>query len=151
MTTYRDNTPNEEALVDIENEDYIEDDSDDIEFLEKHNLENLSRTLKEPMADHGYDTRVPPTSSQTVLFVIWCAILIVSCIWWGFNFNMLENRLIKQEQFLKSLNYRHLYIQADLIQHEKFSTIQNKAERFGLNLELSTVPPYELHISEKTK
>lgn len=100
-------------------------------------------------ANNRLKTDRKPLSSNYGCFFIYCLVLLVFIVGWGFSFNMNEIKLIKLEQFLKELNYRYLYIEAELIEHERFNTIQQKVEHYGLNLELSTAPPYELTIPQE--
>lgn len=87
-----------------------------------------------------------PMYSNLWPFVLWCVVLLTMSVSWGFQLNMMESKVVKREQFLSTLKYRHLYIEAELIEHERFSSIQRKAQDFNLGLELSAAPPYEVFI-----
>lgn len=87
--------------------------------------------------------------NQYVWLVIYCLGLVVASISWGFYLDIAEVKVTQKEQHLSTLKYRHLYIQADLIKHERFSSIQKRAQDFGLNLQLSEAPPYEVFVPDE--
>lgn len=105
------------------------------------------------LTDENYDASGDnqernPLHSNLWPFVLWCVVLLTGSVGWGFQLNMIESKVAKREQFLSTLKYRYLYIQAELIEHERFSSIQRKSQDFNLGLELSSAPPYEVFIPE---
>lgn len=87
--------------------------------------------------------------SEIWLFVLFCAVTTVLVVSWGFHASMKEKEIVRREKFLTTLKYRYLYIKAELIEHERFSTVQRKAQDFGLGLELSSAPPFEVFVSKQ--
>ncbi|MDO4706828.1 MAG: FtsL-like putative cell division protein [Porphyromonadaceae bacterium] len=128
-----------------------------LEVIERERISQLDREGRAQrlrlLYDEDYDASGDngehnPLHSNLWYFVLWCIVLLAVSVSWGFHVNMVENRVVKREQFLSTLKYRHLYIKAELIEHERFSSIQKRAQDFNLELELSSVPPYEVSVPE---
>ncbi|WP_152568298.1 FtsL-like putative cell division protein [Porphyromonas sp. COT-290 OH3588] len=87
------------------------------------------------------------------LFGIFCIVLSLLAVFWGVYVPMVDRRVSKLEQELEDIRYKSLFTTAELIKHEQISTITQNIESFGLDLEPSTYPPYEIvnHSAQTSK
>lgn len=61
---------------------------------------------------------------------------------WKFYYNSNIRQLAETEEVLKDLRYRHLQSTAELIELEQISKVEEGIDKYELNLEHSTQPPY---------
>lgn len=77
-------------------------------------------------------------------FGLFCLGLFLLSIMWGYHFSMTDKKASTLERRLEDLRYKSLFSTAELIKHEQISSIQRSLEAQGLDLEVSTHPPYEI-------
>lgn len=77
-------------------------------------------------------------------FVLWLLLLALGTIVWQTNFENKLRSIDRLERQVEDIRYRHLFISAELVRIQRISSIEESIRALGLDLEHSTVPPYEI-------
>lgn len=83
------------------------------------------------------------------LFGVWLLLLLFWSMHWQYSYANFTKEVAKLEERVKDLRYRHLFVTAELVRHERISSVEEEVVKQGLNLEHSSQPPYLIEPDQK--
>lgn len=125
--------------------DTPEDETEDLRELQatlqrEHDLLNDSTSSGWVGLEH---IQIPPSWR---LFIGLSVLLMLVPIWWSYHFNLKIKEVGQLEQRLENVRRRQLFMNAEVVRLERISSVEDRIQALGLDLEHSEVPPTKIEV-----